>query len=307
MPAARVVFIAGSGRSGSTLLHNMLAQVDGLFGVGEVMEVWRRGVLHGKRCGCGERFSKCAVWTTVLRDAVGDRDSVDAAQLAALTDSFRTRHLPSVFVQTMRRRRLRRLEEYLDVLRKLYLAIASTTDGRVIVDSSKNPAYAYLLTQLADVQVSVIHLVRDPRAVAFSWSRTKLYQADDASRDLMPRKTAFESAMVWNSRNIGTELVKPYAERYTRVRYEDVAAGPASAVRSILRWLGEHDGDVSFVDGDVVRFDRSNHSVFGNPVRFDRGAVTVSRDEEWRRTMSAREQKIVTATTWPLQIRYGYN
>jgi len=36
-PTARVLYIAGWGRSGSTILDNVLGQVDGFFSAGELM------------------------------------------------------------------------------------------------------------------------------------------------------------------------------------------------------------------------------------------------------------------------------
>ncbi len=307
MSGPRILYIAGSGRSGSTLLHNMLAQVDGFFGVGELRYVWRRGFIHGKRCGCGERILDCPLWGRVFGETFGGLDAVDAEELAELTDSFRVHHLPTTFVGRMRRRRIRRLNVYLRTLSSLYHGIASVTGAEVIVDSSKNPAYGYLLTQAPDLRVSVVHMVRDPRAVAFSWSRTKLFEPDETQRDLMARKSALESAMQWNARNAGTELVvRPHAEGYTRVRYEDLVAAPGTVFRQVLTSVGEDDRDLSFVEGEVVRLERPNHSVFGNLIRFDRGSVAVRRDDEWQREMTSRRKTAVAASTWPLRARYGY-
>ena len=44
-PAVRVLYIAGSGRSGSTILDRTLGQVDGFFSAGELCNLWGRGLL----------------------------------------------------------------------------------------------------------------------------------------------------------------------------------------------------------------------------------------------------------------------
>ena len=303
----RVLFIGGSGRSGSTLLHNVLSQVDGFFGVGELRYVWRRGFIHGKRCGCGEPFLECPVWSRVFGETFGGFDVIDANTLAEATDSFRVHHAPTVLVPALKRRRLRRLDTYLRTLASLYRGIASTTGADVIVDSSKNPAYGYLLTQSPGLNVTLIHMLRDPRAVAFSWSRTKLFEPDETRKDLMARKGAFESSLQWGARNAVTELlVRPEADGYVRISYEDLVARPDAALRAVLAAVGEEGRDRSFVDGDVVRLDRPNHSVFGNPIRFQRGPVKVRGDDEWVAAMSPTGRRIVAASTWPLRLRYGY-
>lgn len=307
MSSPRVLFIGGSGRSGSTLLHNMLSQVDGFLGVGELRYVWRRGFIHGKRCGCGEPFSECPVWGRVFRETFGGLDVLDAGALAEMTDSFRVHHAPTVFVPALRRRRLRRLDGYLRTLGDLYRGIAQTTGAEVIVDSSKNPAYGYLLTQAPGLRVTLIHMVRDPRAVAFSWSRTKLFEPDETRRDLMARKGPVQSSLQWDARNAATELlVRPHADGYARVSYEELVATPAAALRDVLAAVGEEDRDRSFVEGNVVRVERANHSVFGNPIRFERGPVKVARDDEWTERMSPARRRVVAASTWPLRLRYGY-
>src|ERR1700721_2843331 len=54
-----VVYIAGSGRSGSTLLERAL---------GELIDLSRQVAAQGERCGGGEPFAQCPFWSRV-----GDR------------------------------------------------------------------------------------------------------------------------------------------------------------------------------------------------------------------------------------------
>ena len=43
--APRVLFIAGTGRSGSTLLERLLGQIPEVAPLGEVVHLWERGVI----------------------------------------------------------------------------------------------------------------------------------------------------------------------------------------------------------------------------------------------------------------------
>ena len=63
-----VVYIAGSGRSGSTLLERALGEIPGFVNVGELIDLYRRTAADGERCGCGEPFAQCPFWSRV-----GDR------------------------------------------------------------------------------------------------------------------------------------------------------------------------------------------------------------------------------------------
>ena len=48
------------------------------------------------------------------------------------------------------------------------------------------------------------------------------------------------------------------------------------------------------------------HTIHGNPVRFDRGAIRVRPDQEWVQAQETRDRRMVTAMTAPMLARYGY-
>ena len=56
-PGLKVLFIIGRGRSGSTILDNLLGQQEGYLSLGQVNGVWGKS-LRGELCGCGEPLSK---------------------------------------------------------------------------------------------------------------------------------------------------------------------------------------------------------------------------------------------------------
>src|SRR5215470_15851498 len=68
-PAPTVVYIAGFGRSGSTLLERALGELPGYVNVGELIDLFRRTGPDGERCGCGEAFTDCAFWTDIGKHA----------------------------------------------------------------------------------------------------------------------------------------------------------------------------------------------------------------------------------------------
>src|SRR5919112_111664 len=74
-PAAlHVLYIAGDGRSGSTLLARILGQADGAFSAGEVRYLWERGMWENRTCECGRAFADCPFWSRVvdrLRSTIG--------------------------------------------------------------------------------------------------------------------------------------------------------------------------------------------------------------------------------------------
>jgi hypothetical protein len=65
----KVLFIMGMTRSGSTVLDNVLGEVDGFFSAGEVRLIWKRGILESRSCGCGSPVLECPVWREVVAAA----------------------------------------------------------------------------------------------------------------------------------------------------------------------------------------------------------------------------------------------
>ena len=73
-----VLYIAGWGRSGSTIMVNILGQLPGFAHVGEISNVWTRGVLENNPCGCGTPFGECATWSSIFARAFGGVDAQHA-------------------------------------------------------------------------------------------------------------------------------------------------------------------------------------------------------------------------------------
>jgi hypothetical protein len=49
-----------------------------------------------------------------------------------------------------------------------------------------------------------------------------------------------------------------------------------------------------------------NHTVTGNPNRFDRGRIHLREDRRWQQSMPKRQRALATAVTLPLLGRYQY-
>jgi hypothetical protein len=73
----------------------------------------------------------------------------------------------------------------------------------------------------------------------------------------------------------------------------------------ILDLVGERKADLSFIKQGLVELD-TNHTVSGNPSRFQTGSIELRLDGEWKEKMKRSDKAIVTILTWPLLLRYGY-
>jgi hypothetical protein len=294
----RVLYIAGVAGSGSTILGRTVAAADGFLFGGGLHHLWRRGLVENRACGCGVPFHDCDLWRAVVERAQ-TRHAFGPETMSRIEETrLKTRRLPLAPVAKLHPggHGSRELGRFCDTVASYYRAIAEVTGCAVIVDSSKAPYYGRVLASATDLDVRVAHLVRDPRATAFSWLR---------KHPRRMREVAL-NALAWNAWNTAAEaLWRRNSGRYLRLRYEDFAARPREAVEGILCLLGEGGRKVSF-EGDAAVTLGVDHSVSGNDNRFETGTISLRLDEEWRRGLSAVDRRLVTALTFPLLRRYGY-
>jgi LPS sulfotransferase NodH len=179
-------------------------------------------------------------------------------------------------------------------------AVAAVSGDHVVVDSSKSPTRVAMLAA-SGLDVSVVHLVRDPRAIAWSWRRSA--RPTDEAHPFTPRTTA-AAAVEWTANNAAIEaVVRRTGVRYVRVRYEDLVDEPVRTLASIADVVGaELDVPIAGSTATIA----PNHTVAGNPSRFRTGSISLQRDDEWRARLSPADRRLTTAVTLPLLRRYRY-
>jgi Sulfotransferase family len=305
-----VLYIGGHGRSGSTILAQTLGQIPGFVNVGELWQVWHRGLRENERCGCGQLFYSCEFWRAVGEEAYGGWDNVDVDTMVALRPYLKGhRYTPHYALAAKTGIRSRKINTLLEacgpVLERLYRAIQRVSGAGVIVDSSKRSSYAILLSLLPFADLRVVHLVRDSRAVAYSWQRVKENPAVVGGR-LMPRMSPAKASRVWSFPNYSYGFLSGFA-RLSRLRYEDFVNDPTFYLAETLSKVGFDDaGSLN----DVVRGREISlsvdHTVSGNPSRFQTGKIELQLDEEWKVKMRGADKNVVTALTAPLLLKYGY-
>jgi hypothetical protein len=224
-------------------------------------------------------------------------------------NASRTRHLPALFWEARAgdHRTPEAVMHYGDVLSDIYSALLTSSECNVIVDSSKHPAEALLLASRADVEITVLHLVRDPRAVAYSWERPETSVPGTENVDRPPRRRLSYSATWWTVWNASIEmLIRPrLGSAYIQLRYEDVMEQPLRHLGRVLERFGCSPSDLPFVTADEVQLNQS-HTVAGNPSRMRTGPVRLAVDRRWERDMTSKELRRATLPAAPLMAHYGY-
>jgi hypothetical protein len=193
------------------------------------------------------------------------------------------------------------LREYRAILTHLYHAIARVAGTNTIVDSSKNAALAWVLSATPGIDLSMVHIIRDSRAVAFSWTRT---EASAAPVPFNEQRSPITASWKWASENAFAESLRLCSKAYVRLKYEDLVRDPRRVISELCRHLSLQTPDIT--EGNTTTL-RDGHMVAGNPVRFLTGLVTIREDDQWKGGLSRRDFTLVTLMTAPLLLRHGYS
>jgi hypothetical protein len=284
-----VLYVAGWGRSGTTVLNRLFAGPE-VIGVGELRWLWRRGVLQRQTCGCGEAWDGCPLWQPIVKE-LASQTGDDPQSLAHTLDRLGDKAARPMQAAAPWARRSDDRRRYVSSLRRLYQKISWVSGARVVVDTSKHAGHA-LLARDTGLDVTILHLVRDPRAVVWSHGRRR-HVPEGVVAGNMPTHAAPYIAIRWTARNAFIDLaVRPDI----RMRYEDLVTAPDQAIDRIWTAIG-----LSPEPGEG-----KSHAIAGNLNRFDQAPLRLRLDDEWMQRLPRGQRAMTTAVTLPLLRRYGY-
>lgn len=302
------MFVGGIGRSGSTLIERLLGEVPGVCSMGEVVHMWRRSLVDDEVCGCGEPFGRCPFWARVGREAFGGWDRVDAARVLELKAAVdRTRFVPALLSDDPPPDLAARAARYTAFYDRLYRAVAEVSGCGTVVDSSKHASLAACLRLRYGARMRLLHIVRDPRAVAHAWGK-RIPRPDarpTSPEQYMARYSPARTAVQWMAQNGVLAALERGGLPTRRVRYEDFASDPLGELRAIAEFAGcGAQGLPLGADGSAEL--SPAHTVSGNPMRLTSGPVRVRADAGWRSQLAPPARVAVSALTLPVRWRFGY-
>jgi len=305
----RVIYIMGAGRSGSTLLDTVLASHPEVVGVGELVNLHSAGWTAKEICACGQLGTECGFWTRV-REAWQRRcPDATVARYVALQQRFEFFQWFGVKnIVRLLRQQIARTDDFRAYLRQteaLYQAIAEVSGKLIVVDSSKTPVRGALLAHLRRIDLRLVHLVRDARAVA--WSRKKALEADKKAgvQTAIKPRPVWYSVGYWAFINILSMIVCLFRRsKSLRMRYEDFVSQPQPQMERLGRVVElDYSAAVqALLNGKPIRVE---HPIAGNRMRM-KGSVTLKPDWDWMDRLPSRDRVVCWLTGGWLLLAYRY-
>lgn len=317
-------YILAASHSGSTLLAMLLNSHPDVATIGELTSGATR-TLDGYRCSCRELITECSFWgrlTTAMRRRnaafnladFGIKFEIESPRWLnrLLRFEHRGRWLEAcrdtalAFSPAWRRH----FSRTAGTCEAMAAGILELTGARVVVDSSKLAHRMKFVRRIGGLDLKVIHLVRDGRAVALTYMDTDTF-ADSADPSLrrggrglggppqQPRLDMAAAAEEWRRSIASAEhaLARLGPDRWMRVRYEDLCARPEATLASVFSFLG--------LDPAIAAsaFRTVEHHIVGNGMRMD-SSSDVRLDERWKSVLRQADLDTFERVAGSLNRRY---
>jgi Sulfotransferase family len=250
-----VLYIMGTARSGSTVLHILLSALPGVAGGGELAHAPRDAFLLDHHCSCGQRASSCSVWRGVrARCAWSEPELRRVARIMRTMDGNR-----GFFATWLGLRSSRSEAEYREANHRLIAAAAAELGAPIVVDSSKYAGRALLLSKLWPARVRVVLLTRSAQGVMGAFER-------GVPGGRPPSSLSF-GVLYYGLVTLYLRLAKArLGSSCVTVTYEELMSDPGATVDRIGRWIGR-DGSELRERIDQHRAFPVGHIVTGNQLR----------------------------------------
>lgn len=259
-----IIYILGSGHSGSTLLNMLLNAHPSIIGLSEVDHFDRilQALSDGSLKGRYRKF-----WEGVL-------SSTGPLQ-----------------IRTPGRRELRAWSDrekvqYQDCTMKLFnTVLRKDPDSRWVVDASKNWRRLSLLSWNGRFPVKVIHLTRNPLDVTASEKRKG--------------RSVWRAILLWNGVHLKALRLKQEfpSDDWNSLTYRELTVTTGFVLRRLCEWL-----ELPYTDRLLTFRDARDYGIGGNRMRLEENSRIKYR-EEWRESLTRWEVLLVRSLcgfTWRL-------
>jgi hypothetical protein len=255
----KVIFVAGTSHSGSTLLDLMLNAHPDLVSVGEIVNLRRQFEFKNSR---KRTFSKCACGAP----------SIMQCEFWSAVDRILRRKLD----KSLQEIDLRSPDKSGDTEIALFGAISEASGKNYIVDSSKNPSRLERLLRIPGLEVHPVHLIRDPKGHICSVKR----KYGGFFKHILRYELIHERIR----RSLGFTL-------HSVVQYEKLVVEPEETLRTILDPIG-----LQFHPRQLSWAEQEKHIVAGNRMRRHQESRLVL-DEQWKTSLTGFQKALIDAAT----------
>ncbi len=272
----KLVYILGAGHCGSTLLNLLLNAHSDIMALSELSKMKKHMTVYA---GQEDGLFHEPFWRRV-RDRFEQVSPLPMVDLDTRPPTWSLRGLAGLTPEQIR--------EWNAANERILTCIAEEGNVPILADASKLWQRLYLLRRSGTLDIYVLHIVRDGRAVVNSY--------------LKKYGTFRHGLRKWMRSSLYAFYLKGKFDKrkWMRIHYEDLARDPEASLKEICGFVG-----VDFQD-DMLRFREAvNVGIGGNRMRKNTSNEIVL-DERWKRELSWQHRTLFGILGGWLNKLYGY-
>ncbi len=155
----KLIYIAGSGKSGSTLLDIILGSNENAFSIGELNFLFRKGLIEKEYCTCKAIVKDCEIWKEVL-SIWNKKASMDQKEYRQFQIYYESKKQILKLLKELKNPSTK-FTVFLNDTKILYETISKVTKCEILIDSSKSVARALILSKIyTPDNLIVVHLIK---------------------------------------------------------------------------------------------------------------------------------------------------
>lgn len=245
----KVLYIAGNGRSGSTLVDIILGSTPNFFSCGELTNITRESIFE-EYCSCKELIGNCELWSVINNNWL-ERIEISLNEYRKLRHKYE-RNKTTLIVLFNKFFPSQDFLTYCSATKVLFECIQEFTNADIIIDSSKSPQRIPVLDRIVDLKV--IHLCRSAKGVLNSAKKSYKKDISDGVEIDIPSRRTSKALIEWVFVNFMTTIFC-FCVNSVKLRYRDYVNN--------LKYLNKLDKDIRITKESFTIY----HVMAGNKVR----------------------------------------
>lgn len=303
----RYLCMPGSPYTGSTLLGSILNRHPHCASIGAATGLSRIVELPSYRCSCGKLFTECEFWRRIADRTAALGHPVDVYQTGFWNTHLRVsrnrlvnvalvRSLASNWLNHARDAVVGRLNGISKAVSDmgwnswaLAAAILEQTGKTAFVDTARDHQRPKYLANHPQLDVKVIHLIRDPRGTSASMMKNMGLDVAVAARR-------------WKWYNIEADRVRQFlpADSWMTLRYEDLCGDPGAVMDRISDFVGVPRAPIPLGPA------QQDQHIIGNPMRL-KALGEIREDRSWQEKLTRNDLGVIANIVGPTSHRFAYD
>lgn len=300
------LYVTGASYSGSTLLASLLNAHPQMVSVSEMGGPIDSVIIERYFCSCGALLLQCPFFLELEQriNALGSSFSLTEWQTDYQLSKYRLLDIPLVrplrnqFLERIRDRLIPFWPGYKETVsaisqRILHFAqaILEVSGKEVVVDAEKDSIRIKFLQDIEQLDLKVIHLIRDVRGGTASFMKNG--KTDDVAW----------ATRQWYIYNMNSERARRYISprQWLRIKYSELCTDAQATMDYIADFVGVRRFPIP------KDFYETKHHIIGNRMRLNKSPGVIKPDESWKDLFSERDLNIIARIGGAANRYFGYD